>query len=65
MTDEAHDHGADRDHEDRWVEVADDGREIDEWIEGITRRLWFVALESLPGKDGLWVGTEEELMAEL
>jgi hypothetical protein len=40
-------------------------REIDECIDAITRRPWFVALKSLPGEVGLWVGTEEELMEEL
>jgi hypothetical protein len=40
-------------------------REIDECIDAITRRPWFVALKSLPGEAGLWVGTEEDLMEEL
>jgi hypothetical protein len=40
-------------------------REIDEWIDAITRRPWFVALKSLPGEAGFWVGTEEELIEEL
>ena len=47
------------------VEDADPGREIDKWIDDITRRPWFVALNSLPGDRGLWVGTEDELMEEL
>jgi hypothetical protein len=47
------------------VEDAAPGREIDEWIDAITRRPWFVALKSLPGEAGLWVGTEEDLMEEL
>jgi hypothetical protein len=40
-------------------------REIDEWVDAITRRPWFIALKSLPGERGLWVGTEEDLMEEL
>jgi hypothetical protein len=40
-------------------------REIDEWIDAITRRPWFAALKSLPGEVGFWVGTEEELIEEL
>ena len=40
-------------------------REIDEWIDAITRRPWFAALKSLPGEAGFWVGTEEELIEEL
>ena len=47
------------------VEDEDPGREIDEWIDAITRRPWFVALKSLPGDRGSWVGTEEDLMEEL
>jgi hypothetical protein len=38
---------------------------IDEWIDAITRRPWFVALKGLPGEAGLWVGSEEDLMEEL
>ena len=33
-------------------------REIDECIDAVTRRPWFVALKSLPGEAGFWVGTE-------
>ena len=40
-------------------------REIEECIDATTRRPWFVALKSLPGEAGLWVGTEEDLMEEL
>src|SRR5918995_358508 len=47
------------------VEDAAPGRVIDEWIDAKTRRPWFVALKSLPGDRGLWVGTEEDLMEEL
>src|SRR5918994_5598655 len=47
------------------VEDAAPGRVIDEWIDAITRRPWFVALKGLPGEAGLWVGTEEDLMEEL
>jgi hypothetical protein len=47
------------------IEDADPGREIEEWIDAITRRPWFVSLNSLPGDRGLWVGTEDELMEEL
>jgi hypothetical protein len=68
MTNDAHERGEERDRDDRHDRHdpdADRSREIDEWIEEITRRPWFVALESLPGEDGLWVGTEDELMTEL
>ena len=47
------------------VEDAAPGRVIDEWIDAKTRRPWFVALKSLPGEAGLWVGSEEDLMEEL
>src|ERR687897_1742584 len=47
------------------VEDAAPGRVIDEWIDAITRRPWFVALKGLPGEAGLWVGSEEDLMEEL
>jgi hypothetical protein len=40
-------------------------REIEEWIDAITRKPWFVALNSLPEDRGLWVGTEDELLEEL
>jgi hypothetical protein len=40
-------------------------REIDECVDEIIRRPWFVALKSLPGEVGFWVGTEEELIEEL
>jgi hypothetical protein len=40
-------------------------REIDECIDAITRRPWFVALKSLPGEAGFWVGTEGDLIEEL
>ena len=46
-------------------EDAAPGRVIDEWIDAKTRRPWFVALKSLPGEAGLWVGSEEDLMEEL
>jgi hypothetical protein len=40
-------------------------REIEQWIDAITRRPWFIALNSLPRDCGLWVGTEDELLQEL
>jgi hypothetical protein len=52
-------------HDDHFDADAERHREIDEWIDAITRRPWFVALKSLPGDRGLWVGTEEDLMKEL
>jgi hypothetical protein len=52
-------------HDDHLDADAERHREIDEWIDAITRRPWFVALKSLPGEAGLWVGTEEDLMKEL
>ena len=60
-----HDDQPDEQPYDYRVEDAAPGREIDEWIDAITRRPWFVALKSLPGEAGLWVGTEEDLIEEL
>lgn len=51
--------------EDYRVRDAEYGREYAEYIDGITRRPWFVALEGLAGDGGLWVGTGAELMAYL
>src|SRR5918998_5941566 len=69
MTDNIGHHG----HDDQPEQLQDDHldadaerhREIDEWIDAITRRPWFVALNSLPGDRGLWVGSEDELLEEL
>jgi hypothetical protein len=62
-------HGHDDQHEEQpynyRIEDAEPGREIEEWIDAITRRPWFVALNSLPEDRGLWVGTEDELLEEL
>jgi hypothetical protein len=52
-------------HDDHLDADAERHREIDEWIDAITRRPWFVVLKSLPGDRGLWVGTEDELMEKL
>jgi hypothetical protein len=52
-------------HDDHLDADAERHREIEEWIDAVTRRPWFVALNSLPGDRGLWVGTEDELMEEL
>lgn len=52
-------------HDDHLDADAERHREIDEWIDAITRRPWFVALKSLPGEAGFWVGTEGDLMEEL
>jgi hypothetical protein len=52
-------------HDDYLDADAEGHREIDECIDAITRRPWFVALKSLPGDRGLWVGTEDELMENL
>jgi hypothetical protein len=52
-------------HDDYLDADAERHREIEELIDAITRRPWFVALNSLPGDRGLWVGTEDELMEEL
>jgi len=60
-----HDDQPDEQRYDYRIEDADPGREIDECIDAITRKPWFVALKSLPGDRGLWVGTEDELMEEL
>ena len=48
-----HDDQPDEQPYDYWIEDAAPGREIDEWIDAITRRPWFVALKSLPGEAGL------------
>jgi hypothetical protein len=62
-------HGHDDQHDeqpyDYRIEDAEPGREIEEWVDAITRRPWFVALNSLPEDRGLWVGTEDELLEEL
>jgi hypothetical protein len=60
-----HDDQPDEQPYDYRIEDAAPGREIDEWIDAITRRPWFVALNSLPEDRGLWVGTEDELLEEL
>jgi hypothetical protein len=52
-------------HEDHLDADAERRREIEEWNDSITRRPWFVALNSLPEDRGLWVGTEDELLEEL
>jgi hypothetical protein len=52
-------------HDDHLDPDAERHREIDEWIDAITRKPWFVALNSLPEDRGLWVGTEDELLEEL
>jgi hypothetical protein len=52
-------------HDDHLDPDAERRREIEEWIDAITRRPWFVALNSLPEDRGLWVGTEDELLEEL
>lgn len=44
---------------------ADWRRELDGWIDEVTRKPWFVALKDLAGDAGFWVGTEDGLMAEL
>src|SRR5918996_1111267 len=48
-------------HEDHLDADAERRREIEEWIDAITRRPWFVALNSLPEDRGLWVGTEDKI----
>jgi hypothetical protein len=60
-----HDDQPDEQPYDYRIKDAEPGREIDEWIDAITRRPWFVALKSLPEDRGLWVGTEDELLQEL
>ena len=60
-----HDDQPDEQPYDYRIEDAEPGREIEEWIDAITRRPWFVALNSLPEDRGLWVGTEDELLEEL
>ena len=64
MTENIGHHGHDDQHDeqpyDYRIEDAEPKREIDEWIDAITRRPWFVAEQ--PARDrGLWVGTEDEL----
>lgn len=65
MIDNSNDHVDEGDRDEHLDPDADPRREYDEWIDEITRRPWFVALESLPDDSGLWVGTENELMSEL
>ncbi len=66
MTENIGHHGHDDQlHDDHLDPDAERHREIEEWIDAITRRPWFVALNSLPGDRGLWVGTEDELLEEL
>ena len=70
MTEEIGQHGHDDQpdeqlHDDHLDADAERHREIDEWIDAITRKPWFAALKSLPGDRGLWVGTEDKLMEEL
>ena len=69
MTENIGHHGHDDQHDEQpynyRIEDAEPGREIEEWIDAITRRPWFVALNSLPEDRGLWVGTEDELLEEL
>jgi hypothetical protein len=52
-------------HDDHLDADAELHREIEEWIDAITRRPWFAALKSLPGEVGFWIGTEQELIEEL
>jgi hypothetical protein len=52
-------------HDDHLDPDAQRYRQIEEWIDAVTRRPWFVASNSLPGDRGLWVGTEDELLEEL
>ena len=59
------DHPDEHLHDDHLDPDAEIRREIDELIDAITRRPWFVALNSLPEDCGLWVGTEDELLEEL
>jgi hypothetical protein len=65
MPENDRDHVEERERDDHFDPDADRRREYDEWIDGITRRPWFLALEGLPGEGGLWVGTGNELMAYL
>ena len=65
MTENIGHHGHDDQSYDYRIEDAEPGREIEEWIDAITRRPWFAALKSLPGEGGFWIGTEEELIEEL
>jgi hypothetical protein len=59
-------HGHDEQvHDDHLDADAERHREIEEWIDAITRRPWFAALKSLPGEVGFWIGTEQELIEEL
>ncbi len=69
MTENIGHHGHDDQHDEQpyayRIEDAEPGREIDEWIDAITRRPWFAALKSLPGVVGFWIGTEDELIEEM
>jgi hypothetical protein len=52
-------------HEDQAAEEGDPRDELDRLVDETIREPWFVALMSLTDQSGLWVGTEDELMAEI
>jgi len=63
MTNENRDHIEER--EDQAIEEGPPRDELDRLVDETIREPWFVALKSLTDQSGLWVGTEDELMAEI
>jgi hypothetical protein len=63
MTNENRDHIEER--EDQAIEEGDPREELDRLVDETIREPWFVALKSLTDQSGLWVGTEDDLMAEI
>jgi hypothetical protein len=63
MTNENRDHIEER--EDQAIEEGHPRDELDRLVDETIREPWFVALKSLTDQSGLWVGTEDELMAEI
>jgi len=63
MTNENRDHA--EKHEDQAAEEGHPRDELDRLVDETTSAPWFEALKSLTDRSGLWVGTEDELMAEI
>jgi hypothetical protein len=63
MTNENRDHI--EEHEEQAAEEDHPGDELDRLVDETIGEPWFVALKSLTDQSGLWVGTEDELMAEI
>jgi hypothetical protein len=63
MTNENRNHV--EDHEDRPAEEVHPRDALDRLVDETTSAPWFEALKSLTNRSGLWIGTEDELMAEI